>query len=77
MVIIRDLDGEGESPSIPPLGSALERQIYFHCIRSDGSLDEDRYLTELLGLPITESDSSSSSSDSDCVIIPRSSFTGK
>jgi hypothetical protein len=77
MVIIRDLDGEGESPSIPPLGSALERQIYFHCIRSDGSLDEDRYLTELLGLPIIESDSSSSSSDSDCVIIPRSSFTGK
>jgi hypothetical protein len=35
------------------------------------------YLTEMLGLPIVEDDSSSESSDSDCFIIPRSSFTGK
>jgi hypothetical protein len=80
MVILRNLSGEeGESPSIPPLGSALERQIRSHCTRDDGSLDEDRYLTEMLGLPLIESDSSSTSSDSDsdCVIIPRSSFTGK
>jgi hypothetical protein len=35
------------------------------------------YLTEMLGLPIIEDDSSSESSDSDCFIIPRSSFTGK
>jgi hypothetical protein len=78
MVIIRDPSNEeGGSSSIPPLGSVLERQIYFHCLRRDGSLDEDRYLTEMLGLPIIESDSSSESDDSDCIIIPRSSFTGK
>jgi hypothetical protein len=78
VVIIRDLNDEGGFPSVPHLGSALERQIYFHCIRRDGSLDEDKYVTEMFNLPIVEgdSDSSSSSSDSDCVIIPRSSFTG-
>jgi hypothetical protein len=32
---------------------------------------------EMLGLPFIESDSSSDSDDSDCIIIPRSSFTGK
>jgi hypothetical protein len=31
----------------------------------------------MLGLPLIESDSSSESDDSDCIIIPRSSFTGK
>jgi hypothetical protein len=81
MVILRDLDDEGGFTSIPPLGSATERQIYFHSIRWDGSLDEYKYVSEMLNFPVTESDSdsssSSSSSDSDCVIIPRSSFTGK
>jgi hypothetical protein len=80
MVIIRDQNEDGGFTSIPPLGSATERQIYFHSIRWDGSFDEDKYLTEMLNLPVIESDSdssSSSSSDSDCVIISRSSFTGK
>ncbi|KAK2451689.1 hypothetical protein QL285_010721 [Trifolium repens] len=79
MVILRDLNDEGGFASIPPLGSATERQIYFYSIRWDGSLDEDKYISEILNFPVSESDSdsSSSSSDSDCVIIPRSSFTGK
>jgi hypothetical protein len=80
MVILRDLDDEGGFTSIPPLGSATERQIYFHSIRWDGSLDEYKYVSEMLNFVVTESDSdssSSSSSDSDRVIIPRSSFTGK
>jgi hypothetical protein len=79
MVIIRDLSDEGDFPPVPPLGSAFELQIYFPCIRRDGSLDEDKYISEMFNLPVVErdSDSSSSSSDSDCVIIPCSSFTGK
>jgi hypothetical protein len=82
MVIIRESDSEGGFSSIPPLGSATERQIYFHSIRWDGSFDEVKYFDEMLNLPVIESDSDSSSSsssdsDSDCIIIPRSSFTGK
>jgi hypothetical protein len=82
MVIIREWDSEGGFFSIPPLGSATERQIYFHSIRWDGSFDEFKYFDEMLNLPVIESDSDSSSSsssdsDSDCIIIPRSSFTGK
>jgi hypothetical protein len=36
----------GGLTSIPPLGSATERQIYAHSIRWDGSFDEDKYFTE-------------------------------
>jgi hypothetical protein len=82
MVIIRESDSERGFSSIPPLGSATERQIYFHSIKWDGSFDEVKYFDEMLNLPVIESDSDSSSSsstdsDSDCIIIPRSSFTGK
>jgi hypothetical protein len=80
MVIIRESDSEGGFTSIPPLGSATERQIYFHSIRWDGSFDEGKYFDEMLNLPVIESDrdsSSGSGSDSDCIIIPCSSFTGK
>jgi hypothetical protein len=80
MVIIREFDSERGFSSIPPLGSATERQIYFHSLRWDGSLDETRYFNKMLNFSDTESDSDTSSdsgSDSDCIIIPRSSFTGK
>jgi hypothetical protein len=81
MVIIRESDSEGGFSSIPPLGSATERQIYFQSFRWDGSFDEGKYVDEMLNLPVIEGDSDSSSSssgsDSECIIIPRSSFTGK
>jgi hypothetical protein len=78
MVILRDLnDEEEESSVIPPLGFELELRIRSHCTRRDGTVDVDRYFTEMLDLPIIEDDSSSESSDNDCFIIPHSSFTGK
>ncbi|KAK2459047.1 hypothetical protein QL285_006128 [Trifolium repens] len=80
MVIIREFDSERGFSSIPPLGSTTERQIYCHSLRWDGSLDETKYFNKMLNFSDTESDSDTSSdsgSDSDCIIIPRSSFTGK
>jgi hypothetical protein len=54
MVIIRESNDEGGFDSIPPLGSATERQIYSQSIRWDRSFDEDKYCTEMLNLPIID-----------------------
>ncbi|MCI66657.1 hypothetical protein A2U01_0087915, partial [Trifolium medium] len=72
MVILRELsDSEDISSKIPLLGSDRERQIRSHYTRSDGTLNEMGYLSELWGFPVASSDlgSSDSDDDSDCVII--------
>ncbi|GAU35621.1 hypothetical protein TSUD_30380 [Trifolium subterraneum] len=85
MVILRELSDSREPLETPRLGSNRERQIHSHFTRADGSLNERGYISELLGFLVSssdeedniESDSDSSSRSSDCVIISRSSFTGK
>jgi hypothetical protein len=71
MVILREL---GESSRFPPLYSDLERQIRSHFTRADDSLDKKGFYSEIFGSGFSDS-SLERDSDSDCLIIPRSSFT--
>jgi hypothetical protein len=86
MVIIRELTDDTRGRHTPPLpGSELMSQIRHHFTRANGSLNERGFYSEVFGFPVSSSDSedssetgsTSTSSGSDCVIISRSSFTGK
>ncbi|PNY05504.1 hypothetical protein L195_g001956 [Trifolium pratense] len=67
------------SKTSPPTLEAID-QIRCRFTGADGSLDELGFYSEIFGCPLSPSDIDSdddTSSDSDCFVIPPSSFTGK